>query len=238
MLRTRQRGNHNSKICIAIAAPTISELHSKAIAARKYNPGFIELRVDYLKEDLSNPRNRDRISRLFDGREILTLRSKSEGGKFKGTERESVELIKEFVYQFHPRYVDVELSTLSQEKDLLLTLEDNSRRTKVIGSVHFFDRTPSQTALERLVSRSNDSLFALKIACSAKTFKDNFKVLSLYNIQRSQKLIAFCMGPFGMFSRIACIMLGSPLTYASLPEEQIASGQLDALTMNQLLSKL
>ena len=231
--------NHNSKICISIAAPTISELSSKARAARKYNPGFVELRIDYLGEDLSDPRSRNKISRRFDGREIFTLRSKSEGGRFKGTERERVELIKEFVYQFHPRYVDVELSTLSQEEDLRLALEDNSRRTKVIGSVHFFNRTPSQSALEAIASNSNSLLSALKIACHAKTFKDNYKVLSLYKkTNRSQKLIAFCMGPFGMFSRIACVLLGSPLTYASLPKEPVAPGQLDALTMSQLLSKL
>jgi len=212
-------------------------------AARKYNPGFIEMRIDYLRESLESKERRESISKLFDGREILTLRSRAQGGKFSGEESLRVELIQDFVEECKPKFVDVELSSLVASKKLKSVLAKASGTTRVIASRHFFNDTPAPSMLERIAGNAPDFVYATKIACKARNLGDNFKVLSLYDTQKpekgkSKRLIAFCMGPLGVFSRIACVSLGSPLTYASLPNETIAPGQLDALTMNQLLAKI
>ena len=109
---SKQREIYTSRLCITVAASTIPELSSKVLAARKYNPEFVELRIDYLKEKLDS-KERGRISKLFDGREILTLRSKSQGGRFNGSEDHRIEIIRNFVEECNPKYVDVELSTFS-----------------------------------------------------------------------------------------------------------------------------
>ena len=200
------------------------------------------MRIDHLRESLANKERREAISKLFDGREILTLRSRKEGGRFLGGESKRVELIQRFVEESKPKFVDVELSSLEHDEKLRSALAEAAGTTGVIASTHL-NHTPSTSVLEKIAGRSPDFVYATKIVCEARSVDDNSKVLSLYRSQKpgreeGKKLIAFCMGPLGIFSRIACISLGSPLTYASLPNRGVARGQLDALTMNQLLAKI
>ena len=233
-MRSKQRKTYTPKLCITVAASTIPELSSKLGSARRYNPEFVELRIDYLKENLGS-KERSRISKLFDGREILTMRSKNQGGRFNGSEDHRIEVMRDFLEECSPKCIDVELSTLAKNSDVLNSV---LKKTKVIASTHFFGRTPTHSELERIASSAPDFIYALKIVCFARTFRDNLNLLSLYDYRIPIRLIAFCMGPLGIFSRIACASLGSPLTYASLPGEAVAPGQLDAQTMSSLLSNL
>ena len=58
-------------------------------------------------------------------------------------------------------------------------------------------------------------------------------VLRLYE-EEPEKLIAFCMGPMASFSRLVGLPLGSPIVYASLPNEPVAPGQLSVTTVKRL----
>jgi len=64
----------------------------------------------------------------------------------------------------------------------------------------------------------------VKIVTVAKNVSDASRLLSLYSVKSKNKMVAFCMGDQGKFSRILCLHLGSPFTYVSLGKA-IAPGQ-------------
>ena len=78
----------------------------------------------------------------------------------------------------------------------------------------------------------------VKLVTTARTFEDNFKLLSLYDNNINTKLIAFAMGEHGILSRLLCILYGgSPFTYASL-DNPLAPGQLDIVLMKKIYDRI
>ena len=73
----------------------------------------------------------------------------------------------------------------------------------------------------------------VKIVTVAKNVSDVSRLLSLYSIKSKSKLIAFCMGEQGKFSRILCLHLGSSFTYVSLGKA-IAPGQFSVNEIKSL----
>jgi 3-dehydroquinate dehydratase type I len=74
-----------------------------------------------------------------------------------------------------------------------------------------------------------------KIIFTANKFNDNLTPLKICKeISSSKKrIISFCMGSLGIFSRINCIFTGSYLTYAFL-EEKTAQGQIQIEKMKEI----
>lgn len=104
--------------------------------------------------------------------------------------------------------------------------------TTMIRSSHFFAGTPSDNVLRSTVERCRKfGGEIVKIAAMAKSEEDVARVLGLYSVaepddQRLYELIAFSMGEIGKASRLECLKLGSPFTYAALNEnEVVAPGQ-------------
>lgn len=203
--------------------------------ARSLHSGFIELRLDYLDNPSSSlPKIRSLVSRNV----IITIRKKAEGGKFSGGEKRRIELLRTFQSELGPSIIDVELATLKENPSLISELKD--MRMRVIVSYHSFLGTPNNGELANILRTTPSFSYALKIATKANSFRDNLRVLSLYDSKMLQqkmpmKLIAFCMGEIGVYSRIECLTRGSPLTFVSLPSEAVAPGQLDFETMKQIL---
>lgn len=227
----------NTKLCLAIYGKTIPELRRKLLSAKSYEPDYVELRLDYLEKfDLSTLKN---IGKLAGGNTILTFRSKKQGGKSSVSEHERVSIIEKFA-AFNSCYVDVETETLESNPRLLEIFEGSD--VGLMASHHDFRRTPTISELKSLLRsapRSN-SIQIIKIACRAASFEDNTRLLSLYGkgtlrMIRPAKLLAFCMGEYGIFSRFASLSLGAPFGYASLPGEATAPGQLDIATMRAAL---
>ena len=69
----------------------------------------------------------------------------------------------------------------------------------------------------------------------AKSINDATRVLSLYK-NNNTKLIAFSMGNYGRISRILCLFLGSPYTYASLGKP-IAPGQFSVDEVKSIFAR-
>ena len=77
--------------------------------------------------------------------------------------------------------------------------------------------------------------YIYKVIFTAQSFEDNIIPLRLCKefSNSTHKLISFCMGTVGIFSRIMCVTVGSFLTYASL-EEKTAPGQINIDKMRDI----
>ena len=103
--------------------------------------------------------------------------------------------------------------------------------TTMIRSSHFFAGTPSDDVLRNTVEKCRKfGGEIVKIAAMAASDEDVARVLGLYSVaerpqekQRSFGLIAFSMGETGKASRLECLKLGSPFTYAALNEAEAAA---------------
>ena len=106
--------------------------------------------------------------------------------------------------------------------------------TTMIRSSHFFAGTPSEEVLRSIVEKCRRfGGEIVKIAAMAKSEEDVARVLALYSsvvstnsaveIQRPVELVAFSMGEIGKASRLECLKLGSPFTYAALNGNEVAA---------------
>lgn len=100
--------------------------------------------------------------------------------------------------------------------------------TTMIRSSHFFTGTPSDDVLRNTVEKCRKfGGEIVKIAAMAKSGEDVARVLELYSqeqtSQRQAELIAFSMGETGRASRLECLRLGSPFTYAALNDNEAAA---------------
>lgn len=100
--------------------------------------------------------------------------------------------------------------------------------TTMIRSSHFFAGTPSDDVLRNTVEKCRKfGGEIVKIAAMAKYGEDVARVLELYSqeqtTQRQAELIAFSMGETGRASRLECLRLGSPFTYAALNDNEAAA---------------
>ena len=106
--------------------------------------------------------------------------------------------------------------------------------TTMIRSSHFFAGTPSDDVLRGTVEKCRKfGGEIVKIAAMAKSEEDVARVAKLYSsiastgsaaeTQRPVELVAFSMGQIGRSSRLECLKLGSPFTYAALNENEAAA---------------
>ena len=135
------------------------------------------------------------------------------------------------------RYVDVEIEAQKQmSKRVRQAAHENG--TVFIRSYHDFEGTSSFEALKAVVEKCvYHGADMVKIVTTAHSEADVEKVLALYEWCREEKksgnerigaladggLLAFCMGEVGRQSRVDCLKLGAPYTYAALSEEEAAA---------------
>ena len=205
------------KTCASIAEKTPKRLKQTLTKALKKSD-YAEIRFDFLNPNLV-PDALQQIKK--DLRKcVCTLRPVSEGGKFEGGEKNRISIIK-LIAEYNPFLLDVELNTLSKNKNLRRYLKNTG--TDILVSWHNFKQTPSNSALKKKLTQMKKISNNIKIVTMAKSINDATRVLSLYK-NNNTKLIAFSMGNYGRISRILCLFLGSPYTYASLGKP-VAPGQ-------------
>jgi 3-dehydroquinate dehydratase-1 len=216
------------KTCVSVAEETPAKLAAslkKALAKSDY----AELRLDFLRP--AQVPQALKIAQRHMGRCVCTLRPKSEGGKFSGTEKERISILK-LIAEYGPYLIDIEYSTLTKDKELLRYVRRT--RTQILVSWHDFKKTPSVSTLLQKLRQMRKLSKYVKIVTTANSIKDTASVLSLYRKQDAG-LIAFAMGDFGRISRILCMSLGSPYTYVSLGRP-VAPGQFSVDEVKSLLA--
>ena len=217
------------KICASVTEKTPKRLKQTLTKALKKSD-YAEIRFDFLNPNLV-PDALQQIKK--DLRKcVCTLRPVSEGGKFEGGEKNRISIIK-LIAEYNPFLLDVELNTLSKNKNLRRYLKNTG--TDILVSWHNFKQTPSNSALKKKLTQMKKISNNIKIVTMAKSINDATRVLSLYK-NNNTKLIAFSMGNYGRISRILCLFLGSPYTYASLGKP-IAPGQFSVDEVKSIFAR-
>lgn len=236
-------------MCVSVAARTPAGMAAAVDGALGAGADLAEARLDRLGSPRDVPRALDMLSSGARGRRrmrrtVCTLRPRGEGGSFAGAERERAGLLG-LAAEHGPRLLDVEYGTLGRSARLRARIE--SAGTDVLASWHDRSGTPPLPALARRLERMGALAPYVKIVTTAAAPQDPARVLSLYGLARrarggsgggaggggggaaggGTRLIAFAMGEMGRVSRVLCLYLGSPYTYASLGGRALAPGQLD-----------
>lgn len=165
---------------------------------------------------------------------LATNRPVREGGAFEGDEALRFEILRKAVAA-GAEWVDLE-----EDTPMEIVAEFKAKKIGTVLSHHDFSGTPDRLALHRLAERmTRKRADVLKIVTQANSPEDSLAVLDLIPFGRRQlgmEVIAFCMGDAGRWSRLACLLLGSPWTYVQLPGTLAAApGQLSAAAMRALL---
>ena len=206
------------KTCVSVAEKTPNKLKNTLKIALKKSD-YAEVRFDFLKVE-QIPQALEAIKKNLN-KTVCTLRPKTEGGKFAGSEKERIAILK-LIAEYNPFLLDVEFNTLKKNSALRKYLK--STKTKLLVSWHDFKKTPSSTELKKKMNEMGRFSDNVKIVSTAKTTSDANRMLELYSKKGKKNLISFAMGDLGRISRILCLYLGSPYTYVSLGKP-IAPGQ-------------
>src|SRR3989475_4397237 len=163
-----------NKTCVTIAVYNPAKL-TKALARALRDSDYAELRLDFLNPK-QIPSCLNTVKKHLK-RCICTLRSSSEGGRFRGSEKERIAILK-LIAEFNPHLIDVEYNTIKNNKALYQYLR--STKANLLVSWHDFSRTPNDKTLRsraRKISRFSNNI---KIVTTAKTISDTIRVLALY----------------------------------------------------------
>ena len=217
------------KTCISIAESSPNKIKIKLKAALKKSD-YIEIRLDFLKIE-QVPIALEIIKKDLN-RIVCTLRPKTEGGKFSGTEKERISIIK-LIAEYSPFLLDIEYNTLKKNKELLKYLK--TTKTKLLVSWHDFKKTPKSIELKKQINQMSKFSSNVKIVSTAKSTEDATRMLELYSKKGKNNLISFAMGDAGRISRILCLYLGSPYTYVSLGKA-VAPGQFSVDEVNKIIN--
>ena len=240
---------YNLCIPIPVKSTRIKEVKPIINKAIKTEPNLIELRFDYISDikTLSIDFLRYLLNIIHPHAAVIfTFRDSSEGGQIEIEQKYRFKILKMFI-ESKPDYLDIEMRTDKNVLSEIINLT-SQKGIKLIYSYHNFEKTLTYEEGIHLVHNFNEKLFQelslrpkilqdniYKIIFTAQNFDDNLIPLKLCKefSNSNQKIISFCMGTLGVFSRITCVIAGSFLTYTSL-EEEIAPGQIDIKKMREI----
>lgn len=140
----------STKVCVTIAQSNPRKI-VKEIKNALSESDYIELRLDFLKPNqipfcLT-------LSKRYLKRCVCTVRPTTEGGKFQGTEKERISILK-LVSEFEPYLLDVEYNTLRKNQALQKYLK--STRTSILVSWHDFIKTPNEKSLKVMLQKMSN----------------------------------------------------------------------------------
>jgi len=217
----------------SILAENMSDLRTRAERAWRGGADAIEVRIDAFDGDPGELAaylnlHRDRVW-------LVTCRSATEGGHFRGDTMQRVSLLIA-AGRATNAYVDFEFadwrrSANIQQKVRLASAGVEGRgcpvqRRRLILSSHSVEGPPCDVnAVVQEISRV-ESIAAAKVAYRGRHIVDSFAALDLMHA-RGPEVIAIAMGEEGSWSRVLAKKLNAFATFASLsPESATAEGQI------------
>ena len=219
-------------ICTPVTGNTLNKFLTNLKKIQEVS-SFIELRVDFI-----NNFNLDQIEIIQKNthkKAIFTCRVNNEGGHFKGSEAERIDIIQKAL-ELGFDYVDIELSAINK-----IDLKNKAKKTQIICSYHDFQKTPSYERLQEIAAKisKNKKCDIVKIVAMVKKETDNQKLFRLLtNKDPKQKMITLGMGELGKVTRILSPFLGGYLTFASVGGAGSAPGQVDFGELEGIYKKI
>ena len=205
------------KTVMALTEKTIGDLLN-AVQSIKHPIDVIELRLDYL-EQLSIIGLKSALTQI-PYPVIVTLRPASQGGHYAGSEEDRLQLLQELA-DVQSAYLDIEFSL----NPATIKVQP---ATQLIRSYHNFAETPED--LEAILSDMQHPDVAIyKIVTQANNTLDCLRMLHFLKRHQETALVAHCMGPLGLPSRIMGAILGNAFTYISLPGSDSPAPELGML---------
>lgn len=217
------------KTCVSIAESSPIKIKKNLKEALRKSD-YVEVRFDFLKTN-EIPTTLEIIKKDIK-KIVCTLRPKSEGGKFEGSEKERISILK-LIAEYNPFLLDVEYNTIKKNKKLTKYLK--TTKTRILISWHDFKKTPESPELKNKMVQMSKFSNNVKIVTTAKSVEDSTRILQMYSKNGKTNLIAFAMGDSGRISRVLCLYLGSPYTYVSLGKP-VAPGQFSLDEMKKITS--
>lgn len=197
-------------LCGVITGPQIEKIQEQLVNAMKYC-GMAELRLDYFEEI-----NVEEIKNIKFS-VCLTLRSKEQGGRYTGSEKERLEKLRELAL-CNAEYIDLEYF-----------LPDFECQSKIIRSYHDFEKFSDPEEVLCIMKQRKADIY--KMAFSVHSSVEALKLLQFMKIHPD--VVVMGMGLYGESTRILGPLFGAKFVYASLDQET-APGQLSAKELNEI----
>lgn len=207
-------------ICVTLGRTRNKQMILDHVALAQRGAELVELRLDWIARA-------PRLGDLLKDRPtptVVTCRRAVDGGRFPGSEEARQILLRQAIGA-GVEYVDI-------EEDLARSIP-RFGKTKRIVSYHNFEKTPDdiEEIHARMCTLDAD---VIKVVTMANSPIDNVRLL---NLIKGAKIptVAFCMGEYGVVSRVLCGKFGAPFTYCTFSKERImAPGQLPFEEMKKL----
>ncbi|MDR0292129.1 MAG: type I 3-dehydroquinate dehydratase [Elusimicrobium sp.] len=202
------------------------------LAEVKKQNGSIEIRADYAQIS-----DEAQITALAGAakknKTIFTLRNKSEGGKFSGSEEKRLSLLS-YALKQNFYYVDIELAAA---KKMSFTAAE---KKKLILSYHNFKKTPLPAELNKIKKEMLAfSPAVMKVAVFAGSAGGILTVTRFLidTIKERRQIIVTAMGEKAAFTRIFFPLLGSHAAYAP-SDAATAPGQYSVKDLEKIYNSL
>lgn len=184
----------------------------------------LEFRIDAL--DNPNFKDIQEIIEEINFPMIATNRISSEGGSFKGTEEERIDILLKCAPLVD--YVDIELQS---DDKYIKQIHDTGVTT--IVSYHDFHKTPEINEIMYIVEKEHKLGDMAKVAFMPNDLDDTLKILAI--LSHCENTIAISMSDLGSYTRVMASKFDSPITFAA-GTDVTAPGQIDIETMKSLLN--
>ncbi|MBE6501291.1 MAG: type I 3-dehydroquinate dehydratase [Methanobrevibacter thaueri] len=185
---------------------------------------ILEFRIDAL-ENPDIGKIRDTIENISFPM-IATNRISTEGGSFKGSEEERLNILYECCDLVE--YVDIELQC---DDEYIHKIHDTG--VKTIVSYHDFEKTPDLNEIMYIVDKEHELGDIAKVAFMPQDLEDTLTILAV--LSHCENTIAISMGDLGSYTRVMASKFDSPITFAA-GRDATAPGQIDIETMKALLN--
>lgn len=193
-------------ICVTIGCGSHKRMIEEWQKLAEDNVKFVELRLDYLRKE-------PQLYRLLPNRPsavLATVRRKSDGGNWRGSEEERIQLLRSLIAE-GVEYVDLELDVAPKIPRF--------GKTKRVVSYHNMEETPADLDAIRNEALAKCDPDIIKIAVTPKNIGDVFRLVDFLkraNSDRSKpRTLALSMTEMGFFTRVLGKKWGCPYTYAS-----------------------
>ncbi len=203
-------------ICVTIGCGSHKRMIEEWQKLADDNVKFVELRLDYLRKD-------PQLFRLLPNRPtavLATVRRKSDGGNWRGTEEARLKLLRSLIAE-GVEYVDLESDVAPKIPRF--------GKTKRVVSYHNMEETPEDLdSIRNEIIQTGDP-DVVKIAVTPKSISDVFRLVEFMKRARFEKgkprLLALAMTDLGFFTRVLGKKWGAPYTYAAFSNSrEVAPG--------------